>query len=1078
MSRSGTILCLCLLALPLAAQSQSAPQAAPKSAPASKASSADFSREPQIIEKYDTTVRFENDGTGERTVSAQIKVQDDAAAQKLSEFSVGYIPAHDKVEIVSVSVHRADGSTATAPSSAFKETPAATDFPGYAAYKQISISAPAMRAGDTLEYKIVTHVTTPFAPREFWFQHTFLRKAVVFDERLELNLPAGRHFALKSPGLSVIAGKEERSTPAPDSGFTFSRSDENGRVILRWKHSNLTPPPSDDQQQAEPYIPPDVQLSTFASWTEVARWYAGLERDRTQPTPEIRAKVASLIEGRATNLEKTRAIYDYAAKNVRYVNISFDSADFQSRPAGEIFNTRYGDSNDICALLTAMLDAAGIRSEAAFVAVSRKLDSAVPSPEQFGHVVSVVPNSPNAIWMDATSDVAPFRFLAAPLRGKPALIVAQDGAARIASTPADPPFPSTQRVEITASVSPLGKLTGAVHYSLRGDTEFVLRTAFQRAQSSQRNQLAQTILNLDGLHGDVLSVKTSDPLDTAKPFELTVEFSQPAFFDWSSKTSRAAFPLLTIGMPDPPTAKGAPIELGSSLDVSTRLSLHFPPGFTVQTPVGVGVSRDYAEFKSSYHFEDGSLTADRSLNFEMRAVPAARIADYLAFTQAVESDENQPLSIENTASGAPTIPADATAAEIFEAGSAALEAGNTRSAIPLLQRVTELAPKHKQAWNDLGIAYMRLSNFEDAVAAFRKQLVANPSDEHANNYLGIALDRLNRPDDAAAAFRNQVALNPLDPVAHAALGTILLEQHRDSDAVPELEKAVILAPDNANLEVSLGRAYLNTSEKEKALSAFDKAIALAPTPDVFNDVAYDLADRGVELDRARHYAESAIAATETKLEAVTPAHIAASDLTRVSDLASYWDTLGWIDFHSGDLLAAERYLQSAWLLDQNPEVAAHLAQLYEKSGDKDRAIREYALALAAPHPFAEARARLMLLLGGNTQIDDLVRKAAPDLEKQRTLAVPARPAENLSADFVIIFSPEGKEGRTTRVDAIKFLNDSEALRAFIDRIRSLDYGSMFPAASRAKLIRRGTLVCSASSAACTIDLIPAEDALR
>ena len=79
---------------------------------------------------------------------------------------------------------------------------------------------------------------------------------------------------------------------------------------------------------------------------------------------------------------------------------------------------------------------------------------------------------------------------------------------------------------------------------------------------------------------------------------------------------------------------------------------------------------------------------------------------------------------------------------------------------------------------------------------------------------------------------------------------------------------------------------------------------------------------------------------------------------------------------------------------------------------------------------------------------------------------------------MIIFSPEGKEGRTTRVDAIKFLNDSESLRAFTDRIRSLDYGPMFPAASRAKLIRRGTLACSASRAACTIDLIPAEDALR
>src|SRR5208283_4344633 len=141
-------------------------------------------------------------------------------------------------------------------------------------------------------------------------------------------------------------------------------------------------------------------------------------------------------------------------------------------------------------------------------------------------------------------------------------LVSADGSGKIVKTPADPPFPSPQSVEIDSTVSELGKLSGTIHYSLRGDTEFVLRTAFHRAPEAQWNQLAETILTLDGLHADVAHVTTSNPSDTREPFKLDIEFSQLNFLDWSAKKTRVVLPLLTIGMPDPPPNAKQPIELG------------------------------------------------------------------------------------------------------------------------------------------------------------------------------------------------------------------------------------------------------------------------------------------------------------------------------------------------------------------------------------------------------------------------------------------------------------------------------------------------------------------------------------
>ena len=131
--------------------------------------------------------------------------------------------------------------------------------------------------------------------------------------------------------------------------------------------------------------------------------------------------------------------------------------------------------------------------------------------------------------MDSTAGVAPFRLLTSPLRDKSALLVPAEGAGKIVTTPQDPPFLSTQRVEIDGQVSDLGKLTATVHYSLRGDTEFVMRRAFHTTPPDQWKQLGETILSLDGVHGNVISVKPGDPTDTHAPFEIEIEFAQAKF---------------------------------------------------------------------------------------------------------------------------------------------------------------------------------------------------------------------------------------------------------------------------------------------------------------------------------------------------------------------------------------------------------------------------------------------------------------------------------------------------------------------------------------------------------------------
>src|ERR1700675_565191 len=467
----------------------------PAATPTSKPTSADYSQEPFVIESYVTTARYESDGTGERDLLVRIRVQSDAGVQQLGELVFGFNSANEQMDVRTVRVRKADGTIVNAGPEAVKEMTASVerDAPVYTDYKEKHITVPGLHTGETLEYEIGTRLVTPLAPNEFWYEHNFLEGAIVLDERLEVNVPAAREVNLQAPD------------------FPYGKTEANGREIYRWQRATLVHPSEEEQAKTKSKKAdtkrPAVQVTTFKSWEDVARWYARLEQGRTEPTPEIRAKTQELIQGRASELDKIQALYDYVSKNIRYVSLSFGLGRYQPHSAAEVFKNQYGDCKDKHTLLAAMLEAANIRSDAVLIPFKRKLDISMPSPSQFDHVITAVPIDDGLVWMDSTAEVAPFRLLSASLRNKSALLVPATGTGKIVETPEHPPFQSSQYVEIEGQVSALGKLTAKLRYILRGDNEFALRVVFRRTPQNQWKELGQTIAQLDGLRGEVTAVK-------------------------------------------------------------------------------------------------------------------------------------------------------------------------------------------------------------------------------------------------------------------------------------------------------------------------------------------------------------------------------------------------------------------------------------------------------------------------------------------------------------------------------------------------------------------------------------------
>jgi transglutaminase-like putative cysteine protease len=319
-------------------------------------------------------------------------------------------------------VRKPDGRVVATPESTAQDfaPDVLREAPMYSDYRQRHISVAALQPGDILEYRTVTRVQTPLAAGNFWYEYTFPKGVVVNEDRLEINVPKNREIKLKTP------------TKTPEI------QEIGDRRIYIWVAKNLQPE-RDEASEEEASTRPDIQLTTFTDWKQVALWYAKLQGERMMVDENVRKKADELTKGAATPTEKARLLYDFVARSIRYVSISLGVGRYQPHPASDVLQNGYGDCKDKHTLLSALMRAEGIQSYPVLIDSSRKLDPDIPSPAQFDHVITAVRLGQGLTWLDTTPEVTPFGLILYQLRNKEAVLASEESDGGLQRTPANSP---------------------------------------------------------------------------------------------------------------------------------------------------------------------------------------------------------------------------------------------------------------------------------------------------------------------------------------------------------------------------------------------------------------------------------------------------------------------------------------------------------------------------------------------------------------------------------------------------------------------------------------------------------------
>jgi len=337
----------------------------------------------------------------------------------------------------------------------------------------------------------------------------------------------------------------------------------------------------------------------------------------------------------------------------------------------------------------------------------------------------------------------------------------------------------------------------------------------------------------------------------------------------------------------------------------------------------------------------------------------------------------------------PNPPANAAAVfRLVQDGYAALERKDYETARQASLGALALDARNAYALSYLGHASEMLGDFPKAEEAYRTLIAVNPRHKSAYTSLGIICGKQGRTDEAIANFRKQLEVTPRDRYASANLARAFAFQRKWEEALSPGTMAVELAPDVPGYWQFLGKIQIKTGRVDEARRSFDRALALTHEPMMENDVAYELADAGVDLDRSWRLISEALHQDERL--PCEPGAISDGDkcTQQLRQTASMLDTAGWTLYRQGKTAEAEPYIRSSFAVTPRGEIELHMVVVLAKLGRIEEAARILAEVRERPNfDLADSREALRELTeaaGGDGELGALLDRFAP--LKPETLA--------------------------------------------------------------------------------------------
>ena len=405
------------------------------------------------------------------------------------------------------------------------------------------------------------------------------------------------------------------------------------------------------------YSGPGLAQPQDGTWQGIGEWYDGLSRDRMVPSPEIAAKSAELIAGKADFYDKAEAIGEFVQRQIRYFVVEMGVGGFQPHPADQIFRSGYGDCKDKATLLSAMLSSAGIHSALVMVDTERGIVDPdapsivgdhmiaaieIPQGYQSPKLRSVVTANSGKRYLifDPTWRETPFGQLENNLQGSYGVLI-EGAASQIIRFPVLSPELNRVQRSGTFTLSSDGSLEGNVTERRFGDIAEQDREVFSRWDAKKQQEFLDHAMAEDFTAVSLkdVEVKNAEALNK----DLTLQFNLDA-----NRFGSVAGPLLmlrprVLGSEVPRVdheRRRVPIDLGGTLQAHDEFDIKLPDGYSVdELPEPVKEDFGFATYESATVVQGQTLHYSRTYTLKEITLPAEKYTELQHLAGVIGADE-------------------------------------------------------------------------------------------------------------------------------------------------------------------------------------------------------------------------------------------------------------------------------------------------------------------------------------------------------------------------------------------------------------------------------------------------------
>ncbi|HEX3009764.1 MAG TPA: DUF3857 and transglutaminase domain-containing protein, partial [Bacteroidales bacterium] len=205
------------------------------------------------------------------------------------------------------------------------------------------------------------------------------------------------------------------------------------------------------------------------SWNDFGSWISNLNKGKDELPAPTKEKIKKLIEGAHDTTEMVKRVYNFLQNKTRYVGVQLGIGGYQPMPANEVDAVGYGDCKALSNYMVSLLKCAGIKAHYTLISSgsSHNLVKDNFPINLFNHVIVCVPLQKDTIWLECTSQHAPFGYLGSSTYNRKALVVGEK-TSKLVNTPDYPASKNTQVRCATVNVDINGDANASISTSFGG----------------------------------------------------------------------------------------------------------------------------------------------------------------------------------------------------------------------------------------------------------------------------------------------------------------------------------------------------------------------------------------------------------------------------------------------------------------------------------------------------------------------------------------------------------------------------------------------------------------------------------